>query len=283
MMRRAALALVLVLTSAAFAEGDDPKAPAAPAAPLAKEADKPSGTHAKVVLNNGRSISGVIRAEGSWERLDAKAGWVACGKDDAGASVRLWYAFGGEGFMVIAAKDTKALELGDAVDPNKLSKDIADAEKRATEERERVRKDLAIKKAEWAKQAAMAPKPLTPEQARLKALADAADARGAELLAKFPRKDWSAERRDEINRRALIMKLMPTADEREFLDNFDDWARAAAAEAAKEVADKADAEKKAAEKKAEDAKKDGKTDGNAKPAEKPAPEKKDEGAKGYKK
>jgi hypothetical protein len=251
MIRRAALAVVLSLSAAAFADGDQPKAPAAKAAPAAKDADAPSGFKATVTLNNGRSLSGVVRVAGSWERHDEKAGWVACGKDDAGASVRLWYVSGGDGFLVIAAKSVKSVEdLGalDAADLKKIAAESDAAGRRADAERDQLRKEREAKRLAAEKAAAAAPKPLTPEEVAKKAALDAWDKRAAELLVKFPPKDWNVERRDEINRRALIMKLMPSKEEREFVDNFADWSKAAAAAAAKEVADKKDAEKAAGDK-----------------------------------
>jgi hypothetical protein len=277
MIRRAAFAVVLCLSAAAFADGDQPKAPAAKPAPAAKE-DTPSGFKATVSLDNGRALSGVVRVTGSFERRDEKAGWVACGKDDAGACVRLWYVSGGEGYLVIEAKHIKSVEdrgvLSDA-DIKKIAGDSEAAGKRADAEREKLKKEREAK----AKAAAEAPKAETPEEAARKAAATAAEERAAELLAKFPPKDWTAERRDEIKHRELILKLMPTPEEREFVANFDEWSKAAAAAAAKEIADKKDAEKKAGEKpdgkKPDEKKPEGKKDEH-----KNDDEKKDDGKKG---
>jgi hypothetical protein len=273
MIRRAAFAVVLSLSAAAFADGgDQPKAPPAPPAPPAapaakpaapakeKEEDKPTGFKATVKLANGHSLSGVVRVAGSWERHDEKAGWTACGKDDAGACVRLWYVAGGDGYMVVPAKNVQEIENDGALDDADLKKiagDAAAAEKRAESERETLRKQREARRAAEEKAAAEAAKPKTPEELAK----EAADKRAAELLAKFPPKDWGPERRDEINHRALVMKVMPTKEEREFLDNYAEWSKAAAAAAAKEIADKKDAEKaggdKPAEKKDESKKDDG--------------------------
>ncbi len=255
MFRSIALAFALGVSSAAYAaEGDEPAGPPAEA-PAAKPAEKADEAFkARVKLGNGRSVTGVVKVAGSWERRDAKTGWTACGKDDPGACVRIWNVSGRAGFVTLPAKDVASIENDGALDADGLKKiadDAAAADKRAADAGEKQRKARQDRRAA---ETAAAEKAVGEAVAKQQAATDEARAKvDSDLLAKFPPEEWSAERRDEIGHRELIMKLMPTDKEREFVANYDAWARAAAA--AKAEADAKAAAEEKTRKDAEGAKK----------------------------
>src|SRR5262245_48078543 len=104
MFRNAAFALAVVLCAAPALAQD------APAAPAAKSADDGS-VLVRVTLTNGRTMDGTLHVDGGWERLDPKAGWTKCGKDEAGASLRLWRGAGANAScMTLGAAEVKAFE-----------------------------------------------------------------------------------------------------------------------------------------------------------------------------
>ena len=238
MIRRSLAALVLVFSVAAAASGGDdaPVAPAAP--PAAKPAPARGGFTCRLQLHNGRTVSGVVREDGMWERRDAKQGWVACGKDDPGASVRLSYVGGREGSMVVSAKDVKSAEnLGplEAADLDKITQAATAAEAQAQKERDLLRRRSQERRvAEAAAQVAKVKEAAAAAEAAEAAAKAKVD---ADLLAKFPPKEWSAERRDAIGKRRLLLHINPNDLEQAFLDNYEAWSRAALAAMAAEVKD----------------------------------------------
>ena len=242
MFRHAAFVLAVALASVPALAQDAPVEVAKPA-----EDAKPAGSGVRVTLVNGRTIDGDLRAEGGWERLDPKTGWTKCDKADAGASLRVWRGSGESAYCItLRAEEVKSFEAApsDAAKPNTGVGD-AETETRRSEEAARARK---ARDARFAAAAAAAKKKTDDEAARKKAAEDAERARiEAALLAKFPPPAWSAERVKEIQRRELIMDLMPTADEREFIAVYPAWARAVATAEAKAEAEKRAAEEKKAE------------------------------------
>ena len=239
MFRNAAFVLAVVLAGAPALAQEAP-------APVAKPAES-GGDAVRVTLTNGRTMDGTLRVEGGWERLDPKTGWTKCAKDEAGASLRLWRGSGSNAFCItLTANDVKSFEAAPAgtAGPDTGVAD-ADTEKRRSEEAARARK---ARDARFAAAAAAAKQKADDEAARKQAAEEAARAKAdAALLAKFPPPAWSAERIKEIEKRQLLMDLMPTAEEREFIAVFPAWSHAAAAAEAKAAAEKHAAEEKKAE------------------------------------
>jgi hypothetical protein len=265
MFRKAAFVLAVALSAAPALAQEAP-------APVAKSADSGGGS-VRVALTNGRSVDGTLRVEGGWERLDPKTGWTKCAKGDAGASLRLWRGSGSSAYCItLTAEEVKSFENApaDSSGPNTGVAD-ADTEKRRSEEAARARK---ARDARFAAAAAAAKQKADDEAARKQAAEEAERAKAdAALLHKFPPPAWSAERIKEIERRQLIMKLMPTAEEREFIAVFPAWSRAAAAAEARAAAEKKAAEeaKAEAERRDAEAKAKGKAK-DAKPAEETPPQ-----------
>ena len=104
MSRTAAFVLAVLLSAAPVLAQDAP-------APAAKSDQGGSGDVVRVTLTNGRTMDGTLRAEGGWERLDPKSGWTKCGKDEAGASLRLWRGSGeNAACMTLGAAEVKSVE-----------------------------------------------------------------------------------------------------------------------------------------------------------------------------
>jgi hypothetical protein len=256
MFRNAAFVLAVALCAAPALAQDAP-------APAAKSADQGGGSVVRVTLTNGRTLDGALRVEGGWERLDPKSGWTRCKKDEAGASLRLWRGSGeNAACMTLGAAEVKSFE--DAPSGG-VDTGVADADTEAKRSAEAARARKA-RDERFAAADAATKKKQDEEAARKKAHEDEERAKAdALLLAKFPPPAWSAERVKEIEKRQLLMDLLPTAEEREFIAVYPAWARALAAKEAKAAAEKqaaedkkADAERKAAEAKDKSKAKDSK-------------------------
>src|SRR5262245_53285968 len=239
MFRSAALVLAVALCAAPVLAQDV-------SAPAAKSGGD-GGVLVHVTLTNGRTMDGTLRVEGGWERLDPKSGWTKCGKDDAGATLRLWRGSGSNAScMTLDAGDVKSFENAPA-DGAAPATGVGDAEteKKRSEEAARARE---ARDARFAAAAAAAKQEADDGAARQKAHEDDERAKAdAALLKRFPPPAWSAERIKEIERRQLLMDLMPTPEEREFVKVFAAWSRAAAAAEARAAAEKRAAEEKKAE------------------------------------
>jgi hypothetical protein len=242
MFRHAAFVLAVALASVPALAQDAPVEAAKPA-----DDAKSAGSGVRVTLVNGRTIDGDLRVEGGWERLDPQKGWTKCDKADAGASLRVWRGSGASAYCItLRAEEVKSFEAAPS-SSGKPDTGVGDAETEARRSEEAARSRKA-RDARFAAAAAAAKKKADDDAARKKAAEDAERARiEAALIAKFPPPAWSAERVKEIERRQLIMDLLPTADEREFIAVYPVWARAVAAAEAKAEAEKRAAEEKKAE------------------------------------
>lgn len=220
-----------------------------PAADGAGDAAKPF--KAVVKLKSGGQLTGTVASSNVWERLDPQRGWVPCERTDAGASVRVVGMGGGQqGTIVIDAKLVENVEnLGPVTeaDLKRAEADAAAAAKRAGVERERLKKEAEIKRQARAVEEA---RKAEQDAERKKAEEEAARIRAdEELLKKFPPGEkWHAKTIEEVERRALILHVMPTDEEREFMRVYPEWSRALAAKKAAE--EQAAAERAAREKEA---------------------------------
>jgi hypothetical protein len=211
---RAAFLLIVLAAASARAE-DVPQTQ-----PVEKPLAAPAAVKSCVTMVNGRAWTGVVRVAGLWEKRLAGAEWTTCDKADPAAAIRLWYVAGREGFLSLPAAEVKNIEnLGDLDEAalRALAAQAGAAEKQAKLERDRLRKERAAK-----------PKPADKAGKPAEAPAPGASTgkAGTELLAKFPPPKWSAARRDEIEKRRLIQHVEPSAEEREFVENFGAWAKA---------------------------------------------------------
>lgn len=228
MRHRFALFAALVFAASPALAGDEP---ATPPAPKSEPSSGPNGFHCKVTLVNGRVVTGVVVASGTWERRNTNGAWEGCARDDAGAAIRLRFVGGADGELLLAAKQVASAENQGPVVQADLDRQAAmkaEAEKNAKEERDRLRilrKQRADARAEADQRAA------AEAATAAKDAAEAAKAKAiAEILAKFPPPDWGPERLEKIKHRRLIMDLLPTALEREFMERYDEWVRADAAQ-----------------------------------------------------
>lgn len=235
MIRHATFALVLAVTAAAWAEGEGEEGKA-PAAQPAADASAPSrGARYKVTLRSGRSIVGIVTTASMYERRDGAA-WVQAEKDTPGAGVRLFFLRDQEGFVFIPSREIRASEKqGDVTEQEgkELEKAHSNSAKRASDEREKLRKERqAREEAEKAKAAAAEDKSKSDGQDKAKggtATTEDQIARYTALLAKYPPSKWTPDSPAEIEKRRIVMGLQPTDEEKAFLAVFDEWTKAHAA------------------------------------------------------
>jgi hypothetical protein len=207
----------------------DPKA-----APETKAAPSIAGQRVRVKLRNGGVIEGVALASGTWERRDAKDGWLGVKRGSKGAGIRLWWVQDLDGFQFVVESEIVEMQLLGPV----TSEETRELQKRAEEskaaaERERLRRQTERAAAEDVADKARS---LLDEVEKAKAEAAAAKAkdagkpsetslakRWAELLAKFPPDVWTPATPAEIERRKIVLVLFPNEQEKAFLAVLDEW------------------------------------------------------------
>jgi hypothetical protein len=247
MIRRTSAFALLLATSAAFAEGDGDKAPPAPAPAPAPQAPPPAtapapaqpaagetepvtpvrGVRYRVTLKSGRTLTGVVTAASTFERRQG-SNWVAAEQETPGAGLRLFFPHDQEGFVFVASRDIKSAEkVGDLTEDEgrEMAQQRTVGARKAAEERDRLRKERDAREQADKAKAAEAEKTRTEETGK----PEDQVARYTALLAKFPPSRWTPETPKEIERRRVVMDLLPTEDEREFLAVFEEWSKAYAA------------------------------------------------------
>lgn len=236
--RRAIAAALTIAAFASAAAAEDP--PVQPKAEAPAETRLPPGSRVRARLRGGRTIDGVLLADGMWERRDARGSWIPAKRGEPGAGVRLWWVHDLDGFLFVT--EAQVVEMKDqGVVTREEERESAKRRREASERAaaERARLDETAAKAEAA---ATQAKALIDEVEKAKqeaaALAlveqqkedDIAKAkRWAELLARFPPSKWSPETPQEIDRRRTLQHVYPSDDEIEFLKTIDEWKPAFAA------------------------------------------------------
>ncbi len=268
MIVRAVFASLLLVSTSAFAADDEPTPPVKSADTEPVEA-KPrdaepvaaiQGVRYRILLKTGRTIAGVVRARGVFEKPVAPIGYDPAGQDDPEAGVRLWFPAQQDGFIFVGLDQIERLDEVGALSADEgraISRSRAEARDRAERERvERIRRIEAIEReragsgtegegeeGEAATEGGETgdggatgsatgggsdgsesrPAP-TPERRVTDAEREAGKL--ARLLVDFPPKRWTPESPAEIQRRKVVLGLFPSDEERRFLEVFPQWKRA---------------------------------------------------------
>ncbi len=220
--------------------------PPVPAPPKPQKTPPPverpalSGEKVEILLRSGVLITGVVRGP-RCEVIVGNAYRPAKDREAPGAGIRVWFAFGLNGYLFVPYEAMKEIRFPGELSPEegrKLAESLAEGQKKAEEDRIKVAERLkAMKEAaakakakerEGAGTAAEGEGSGKAEGARkgAKGGATAAEERMKKiraLLERFPPEKWKPSRLEEIKRRAVILDLYPTEEERAFMDHYDLW------------------------------------------------------------
>ncbi|MBI1853649.1 MAG: hypothetical protein HYR85_25200 [Planctomycetes bacterium] len=173
---------------------------------------EPRDLRVRVTLNSGTKLEGVVRDGALYERLVDGQFVRTSSAEMPGAGFRLWQMNDSAGFFFVKYADIRDFkEIGNA-----------DAATEAAAEKALLDKKLADK-------APVKPKP--PETGKtigiLKKQSPPLTDAGASLLKKFPpQAGWTPEKKDQIEKRSLVIGAFPSPIENEWLDNYDKWRQA---------------------------------------------------------
>lgn len=202
--------------------------------PRAKEEPPPEvkGSRFRLKLKNGNVVEGVLPEGLMWEKQGMGGEYDEATETEKGAGLRLHYALGMEGHIFILRADISEMkDLGALTDEQRLAlqKLVLDQRRKAQEEREkafraemeklaRAEREQAKKEAEEAKAKAEG------KVVEKKPAASAADeARGDDLLKRFPAPEWGPKRLKDILQREVVNGIFRNDLEKEFIDNFKLW------------------------------------------------------------
>jgi FKBP-type peptidyl-prolyl cis-trans isomerase len=202
--------------------------------PKAKDEPPPEvkGSRFRLKLKNGNVVEGVLPEGLVWEKLGMGGEYDEATETEKGAGIRLHYALGMEGHIFILRADIAEMkDLGALTDEQRLAiqKQVLDQRRKAQEEREKAfraemdklakaEREQAKKEAEEAKAKAEG------KTVEKKPAASAADeARGDDLLKRFPAPEWGQKRLKDILQREVVNGIFRNDLEKEFIDNFKLW------------------------------------------------------------
>jgi len=186
-------------------------------------------SHVKVLvrLKNGNRLVGVVKDGKLVERIDGLR-FVEAAAGDAGAGIRIWYTAGTRNFVFVPFQDFAAYEI---------------VQQLSNEQVQQIENELGMDrgKTEDAKPTGEANggKPTTPAGAPVAGEAKGGDGKVTatdeqqklwfDLLQAYPpTAGWGAERRDEIKNRFVVVGSQPTAAEKRFVDEYEQWSKACA-------------------------------------------------------
>lgn len=166
---------------------------------------EPRDLRVRVTLNTGTRLEGIVRDGALYERIVEGQFVRTSSAEMPGAGFRLWQMNESAGFFFVKYADIHDFkELGPA-----------DTAAEAAAERDTLEKKLAGKSA--------TPKPGADAKKQTPPATD----EGAALLKKFPpQSGWTPDRKDQIQRRELVVGAFPSPDEKEWLDNYEKWRQA---------------------------------------------------------
>lgn len=192
---------------------------AAAAAQTGKPADGDrltSDVWVQLTLKNGAQVEGLAAGGVLYERLEKGRFASANPESHRDAGLRLHFVDYNEGFLFIRAKDVLR------IDSQKTLTTSEQAQIRALVKRRQEAVAAASASAAAAaegRRGGTGAVPGAPDT-----LTTSADQFRKRLFAKFPPADgWGPVRRDEILKKRWTVGVFPDAQEREFLDNFEDW------------------------------------------------------------
>lgn len=189
-----------------------------------------TGEKVWVRIRPGVELSGIVR-ERHYEVFKNNRYVRAASPEEQGAGLRVFYVTGLNGFLFIRADSIIDVEFSGALTREEglsIAKRLAEEEKRAEEEKARAAEEmqqrrLAARAAAEGRTEGDGGK--APGAGAGKATGGASDKalKLRELLVRFPPKDWTPARLDEIKRRAIILDIFPNEEESAFIENYDLW------------------------------------------------------------
>lgn len=203
------------------------------------------GEKVEIQLRPGEILTGVVK--GRRVEIQRGAQYVpAENRDIPGAGIRIYYAFGLNGYLFVPYSTVKEIKfLGRLTDEEseRISRMLVEEMRKAKTDQARVVEELAAKKA-----ARKAKESGEEDEGEAEDVGGAADSgstpvnttrpapsgvsaeekqvRAKEikmLLKRFPPGEWKPSRLDEIKKRAIILDIYPSEEEREFMDKYDLW------------------------------------------------------------
>lgn len=233
------------------------------------ETGKHVKSHVRVSLRlkNGNKLGGVVKDGRLVERVDGLR-FVDAHANEVGAGIRLWYSGGGRDYVFVPFADLADYQVLERLSQKQLEQFESEMQM-AEDQREARLRDEAARQTEAAKAAAAAesaggvanpapgqePAPVAPAtkkragrkskeeleaEAAAKDKVAAAEAEQTQkkawyaLLQEYPPAEgWSADKRDEIARRRVVVGANPSEKERRFVEVFAEWQKACAYFAAK--------------------------------------------------
>jgi hypothetical protein len=200
----------------------------------AKEEPAPEvkGSRYRLKLKNGNTVEGVLPEGLVWEKLGMGGEFDEASETEKGAGLRLHYALGLEGHIFILKTEIAEMkDLGALTEEQRLAiqRQILDQRRKAQDEQEKaLRKELekiaaaekaAQKQAEEEAKAKAAGKTVEKKPA----LSASEEARGDDLLKRFPAPEWGQKRLKDILQREVVNGIFRNELEKEFIDNFKLW------------------------------------------------------------
>jgi hypothetical protein len=167
----------------------------------------PRDVRVRVTLDNGTRLEGIVRDGAMYERIVDGQFVRTSSAEVPGAGFRLWQMNDSAGFFFVKYADVRDFkEIGPA-----------DAASEAAADRDAMDKKLAGKDG----------KSKPPDTGALKKQAPPPTDEGAALLKKFPpQSGWTPDKKDQIQKRELVIGAFPSPEEKEWLDNYDKWRQA---------------------------------------------------------
>ncbi len=187
-------------------------------------------SHVKVLvrLKNGNRLVGVVKDGKLVERIDGLR-FVEAAAGDEGAGIRIWYTAGTRNFVFVPFKDFASYEI---------------VQQLSNEQVQQIENELGMDRgksdvvpsqgdAAGAKQGPPAGEPAAGGQAKASdgktTATDEQQKLWFDLLQAYPpTAGWGLERRDEIKRRFVVVGSQPSAAEKRFVDEYEQWSKACA-------------------------------------------------------
>lgn len=186
-------------------------------------------SHVKVLvrLKNGNRLVGVVKDGKLVERIDGLR-FVEAAAGDDGAGIRIWYTAGTRNFVFVPFKDFANYEIVQQLS----NEQVQQIEKELGMDRGKSDPATPAGAPNGAKPATPAGEPVAGEAKGADGKTTATDEQQKlwfDLLQAYPpTAGWGPERRDEIKNRFVVVGSQPSAAEKRFVDEYEQWSKACA-------------------------------------------------------
>jgi len=196
-----------------------------------KEPDAITGEKVQIELELGYTLNGIVKGARA-EVMQGTRYVAAEGRDVPGAGIRVYYAFGLNGFLFVPYHTVKDIAFKGRLTNEEgvqLAREIREERERSARARERAIAEFEAKKRAAREAAEKAEDEEAGEEGGPRAGAgdspeDEERAKKIrDLLQRFPPEKWKPSRLDEIKRRRVILDIFPNEEEKEFEANYDLW------------------------------------------------------------